>query len=186
MTSEFVPILSDDELLDRTMEGDPLAYGDLYDRYVDQLYRYVYFRVANRQEAEDLTELAFLKAWEILQQQDPRIANFQAWLFRTAHNLIIDHYRTRREYVSLDVAHDLHDTVPLPEALLLYNQDHERLRKALSRLDSASQQILTCRFVNCLTHEETARVMGLKEGHLRVLQFRALKKLRKIITWEHE
>lgn len=186
MTPEPFSLLSDDELIHRTVQGDSRAYGGLYDRYVDQLYRYVYFRVANRQEAEDLTELTFLKAWELLQRQDPRIPNFQAWLFRTAHNLVVDHYRTRRNHVSLEQVLHLRDSVPLPESALLSRQDHDRLHRALAGLDSISLQLITCRFVNGLTHEETARVMGIKESNLRVLQYRALKKLRQIFNKERD
>jgi len=89
------PAASDAELIVRAVQGDADAFGDLYERYLDQIYRYVYYRVANSLEAEDLTETVFLKAWESLpgMRTNVKSMNFQAWLYRIAHNLVVDRYR---------------------------------------------------------------------------------------------
>ena len=88
---------TDQELLGRALDGDTEAFGDLYERYLDEIQRFVFYRVADRFEAEDLTEVVFIKAWEALPRFESSNVNLRAWLYRIAHNTIIDHYRTRRQ-----------------------------------------------------------------------------------------
>lgn len=173
---------SDAELLQRTKQGDANAYGELYDRYFEQIYRYVQFRVGLREEAEDLAEAVFLRTWEAIARSNSTVDNFQGWLFRSAHNAIIDHYRTRKNMVSLDQVAQLTDPTPVPESVVQQRLDGDKLNKALAKLPADLQQLIACRFGAGLSHAETAAVMGLKEGHLRVMQFRALKQLRKLLT----
>jgi RNA polymerase sigma-70 factor (ECF subfamily) len=171
----------DADLIRRTMQGDASAYGDLYDRYIDQIYRYVFARVADRAEAEDMTEEVFLKSWEALIGSRPTITNFQAWLYRIARNLIIDHYRTKKATHSLDQIPVLDDPGPLPERRVLDNLDNDRLVRAIQLLDENLQQVIICRFINGLTHAETAQVLETNENNTRIMQYRALKKLRKFL-----
>lgn len=172
---------SDAELIRRTMKGDASAYGTLYDRYVDQIYRYIFPRVAEREEAEDMTEEVFLKTWESMISTGPKITNFQAWLYRTAHNLIIDHYRTSKTIHSLDQVPALDDPNPHPEKAVLDGLDSTRLIKAIQNLESNLQQVIICRFINGLSHAETAEIMETNENNTRIMQYRALKKLRKFL-----
>ncbi len=172
---------SDTELIRRTMQGDASAYGDLYDRYIDQIYRYIFARVAGREEAEDMTEEVFLKTWESLIHNRPKITNLQAWLYRTAHNLVIDHYRTHKTTHSLDQIPALDDPKPHPEKAVLDQLDNVRLIKAIQNLDSNLQQVIICRFINGLSHAETAQVLDTNENNTRIMQYRALKKLRKFL-----
>ena len=171
----------DADLIRRTMQGDASAYGDLYDRYIDQIYRYVFARVADRAEAEDMTEEVFLKSWEALIGSQPTITNFQAWLYRIARNLIIDHYRTKKATHSLDQIPVLDDPGPLPERKVLDSLDNDRLVRAIQLLDENLQQVIICRFINGLTHAETAQVLETNENNTRIMQYRALKKLRKFL-----
>lgn len=170
--------LSDQLLLARAIQGDAEAFGDLYERYLDDIQRYIFFRVANRFDAEDLTETVFLKAWEALPHSKSSIQNLRAWLYRIAHNVTVDYYRTPKETMDLS-SKQLHDRRPSLEHQMQDRDTHRKLAKIIQSLDTNMQQVIICRFISGLSHAETAQVMGLKEGHVRVLQLRALQKLRK-------
>jgi RNA polymerase sigma-70 factor, ECF subfamily len=169
--------LPDQILLERAIQGDAEAFGDLYERHLDEILRYVFYRVANRFEAEDLTETVFLKAWEALPRFASSKVNLRAWLYRIAHNVVIDHYRARK--TTLDVSDVLlRDEHPLPEQRVQAREQNQQLALALQSLNANLQNVIICRFINGLSHSETAQIMGMHEGHVRVLQYRALKKLR--------
>jgi RNA polymerase sigma-70 factor, ECF subfamily len=172
---------TDEELVSKTANGDAHAYGCLYDRYFEQIYRYVYFRVNTSEEAEDLVETVFLKTYEVIKKHPTKIESFKPWLYRTAANQVIDHYRTRKESFSLDLLADASDGQSSPEMRMVFKEDQHRLRKALERLEPTEQKIIAFRFVSGLSHAETAKAIGVKEDYVRVLQYRALRKLRKIL-----
>jgi RNA polymerase sigma-70 factor (ECF subfamily) len=179
--------IPDVELIECASSGDKLAFGVLYERYLEQIYRYIYYRVGEYAETEDLTETVFLKAWENLPKQGRRnpIRNFRAWVYRIAHNLIIDYYRTRKPYSYLEDVPPINDSAPAPEKVIQSHQEHQRLTRAISKLKPSAQQVIACRFISQLSHAETAEIMGLTEGHVRVLQHRALKQLREILQEDY-
>ena len=157
----------------------------LYERYLDEIYRFVYLRVSDTLEAEDITENAFLKTWEHLPKlsaKGDQIDNFRAWLYRTALNLVIDYYRSKKPLA-------LKDDFPAkeqdsPEAFTDLNLLSQQLANAIKELSPDFQQIIILRFVNQLSHQEAALMMNRSYGHVRVLQHRALKKLKEILTKE--
>lgn len=177
---------TDSALVHKASRGDANAFGELYDRYFDQMYRYISFRVPTTEEVEDLTETLFLKTMEALHKQDGVIKNFRAWLYRSAQNLVIDHYRTRKDWQSLDEVGQIPDEEPGPEASMELAIQTATVQRAISRLAPDLQQVISCRFINSLSHAETAEIMGLKEGHLRVLQHRALKQLRFYLSTDNK
>ncbi|MFU8773150.1 MAG: RNA polymerase sigma factor [Anaerolineales bacterium] len=177
---------TDTELVNQTRKGITSAYGELYDRYFKQLYRYIYFRVQNQEEAEDLTEIVFLKTLESIRHRRAAIDNFQGWLFRTAHNLVIDHYRTERSQVSIENIAELRDSQKLPEKQVQHQFDSVELAKAIATLSPEFQQVIVCRFISGMSHAETSKIMGVNQGYLRVLQFRALKQLRNVLKREFD
>src|SRR4051812_24008500 len=89
-------------LVSRATRRDAAAFGLLYESHLDRVYRYVYYRVGSTAEAEDLTEQVFLKAWEAIGRYEARGVPFIAWLYRLAHNLVIDHYRAKRPTMPLE------------------------------------------------------------------------------------
>ena len=93
----------EEQLVIRALGGDEKAFGDLYQRYLTDIYHYIYYRVNCRQEAEDLSEAVFLRAWKALDENPPDEAVFRLWLYRIAHNMVVDHYRTRKDLVGLDL-----------------------------------------------------------------------------------
>ncbi len=174
---------SDEVLLQRAANGDKQAFGILYDRYLADIYRYCYFRVANQSEAEDLTQITFLKAWENLFQSEKgkEVRSFRAWIYRVAHNAIIDHIRTRKP-VEASVHEDLFESAFIdPEKSLQDQEDSQTVANAIQQLDSVYQQVIVMRFVNQYSHTETAQLLGVTANHIRILQFRALKKLSDIL-----
>jgi RNA polymerase sigma-70 factor (ECF subfamily) len=173
------PTESDADLVARALQGDSGAFGVLYDRYLNPLFRYVYYRVADRMEAEDLTGVVFLKAWESLRRLDPERIHFRAWLYRIAHNTVIDHLRTRKATISLEQVSLQHQS-PTPEEGVQAAHEAARLARAISKLSPDQQQVIACRFVAGISHAETAEIMNLTEGNVRVLQHRALKRLKEL------
>jgi RNA polymerase sigma-70 factor (ECF subfamily) len=182
--------MTDDRALtSRASGGDRDAFGQLYDRYVDRIYRYIYYKVGVTAEAEDLTSQAFMKAWEAIGQYEWRDHPFSAWLFRIAHNLVVDYHRARRDIVSLDAAapqlrHRAGRDEMRPEQVLGDMLTAERLRAAMDRLTDEQQQVLTLRFFSGLSTGEVAELMGKRRGAIRGLQFRALSALRDILYRE--
>jgi len=175
---------SDAELIVRAYNGDKDAFGDLYERYLRQIYRYVYYRVADSVDAEDLTEAVFIKAWEAF----PRIRlggfNFKSWIYRIAHNEVIDRYRTHRKTNSIDEAAEIRDPSGNPEAVYQDQEASVLLAKAISSLDDSYQEVLIYRFIQGYSHQETAELMGRSVVHVRVLQHRALLKLKERLDKE--
>jgi len=173
------------DLVARAQRGDASAFGCLYERYLERIYRYVYYRVSDHHEAEDLTETVFLKAWEALPRFRVKGSTFSAWLYRIAHNTVVDRHRTQRASLPLSEALDVRDgEAHSPEAVAEAEQESTWLHTALSRLEPRLQEVILNRFVNGLSHRETAGVMGLGEGHVRVLQHRALREMRDTLTEE--
>lgn len=174
---------NDAGLVARAGQGDKRAFGDLYERYMGDIYRYIYYRVSHQQDAEDLTEQVFLKAWKGLERFRGEVP-FKSWIFRIANNTVIDHYRRRKE------------TVPLEEDSLVSGQNHEmeeklvsdekfsQLADAIGRLSPPHQEVLTLRFISGLCIRDVARIMDRSEGAIRVLQHRALGAARVLLTRE--
>ena len=178
---------SENELLTQAAQGSKEAFGELYEKYLEQIYRFIFYRVADHNEAEDLTELVFIKTWQTLPKlsvQGKTISNFRAWLYRIAHNLVIDHHRSHRKSVSLDQIVSQTDPKPGPEEVTESHEQSHQLATAISKLEPRLQQVLICRFINQLDYTETAHIMGIKPGYVRVLQYRALKKIGGILEEE--
>jgi RNA polymerase sigma-70 factor (ECF subfamily) len=182
MNGSRPPNPTDAQLVARAIEGDREAFGDLYERHLAAIYRYIYYRVGEPHEAEDLTEVVFLRAWEALGRYRSGDAPLMVWLYRIAHNLLIDRYRTAKELVPLEEHHPDGALHHQPERVMEVREEHHRLAKALQQLDPAQQQVLTLRFIAELSHAETATIMGRSEGAVRVLQHRALAALRTMLN----
>ncbi|MDH3943427.1 MAG: sigma-70 family RNA polymerase sigma factor [Anaerolineae bacterium] len=177
--------MDDAALLRRAAEGDRRAFGRLYEHYREQIYRYVYYRISDEPEAEDVTETVFLKAWQTLprlREGKSHVRHFRAWLYRIAHNTVMDYHRNPQKVVSLESAKTLQDPAPMPEFAAQSKQENQNLQASIARLEPKLQQVLLCRFINQLSHNETAEIMGINEGHVRVLQHRALKRMAELMA----
>jgi RNA polymerase sigma-70 factor (ECF subfamily) len=164
-------------------QGDIDAYGDLYELYLKDVYRFVFYRVSNKEDAEDLTEQVFLKAWENLPNYRGGIS-FKAWLYRIARNATVDHYRTRKQDLSLDEDVPIPDGNEEPEEQAAAQETSARLIGSISKLSPLHQEVIILRFVNGLSATETAEILDRSAGSVRVLQHRALKTLQAFLTAE--
>lgn len=168
-------------LVQRAQNGDTEAFSRLYDIFIQPVYRYVFFKVS-KSDALDLTESVFLKVWEHLKSYSKLKGAFSSWVFKIAHNIVVDHYRVQREHVDLDdVALPDENRLSDPRFLTENRLHQDVLRKALGKLKKKYQDILVLRYVNDLEHREIARIMKRSEGSLRILKFRALQALKKVL-----
>ena len=173
----------DDEAIERFVEaakdGDPEAFGALFDHFYAPVYRYVASRVGRPSDAEDLAQLVFVKALEALPRYELRGVPFGGWLFRLARNVVIDHVRTRREHVTLDIIVQQSTEDDGPDELAALRQDMDSVAFALRRLTPEQREAIQLRFFAGLSAREAAIAMGRQEGTVRGLQFRAIAALRR-------
>lgn len=164
-----------------SQKGDSEAFAKIYDVYVTPIFRYIFYKV-KREDVEDLTEILFLKAWENIRKYKKRKnTTFKSWLFRIAHNLVVDHYRLTREHASLDPRMSDTKRESDPVQVVKINLSNERLNVAISKLRKNHQQIILLKFINELSNEEISKILKKSEGSIRILQFRALKELKVIL-----
>lgn len=171
-------------LVGRSQKGDTQAFGQLYDRFQPEIVRYLTYRVGDPDTAEDLAQQVFLKAWQAIPRYEDRGVPFKAWLYRMAHNLMVDHHRTRRPTTDLegiDLPDQPETEPPEAEQRLLLQEVHAHLRAALERLSEDHRQVLVLRFLLEKSAREVAELMGRKEVTVRGLQMRALQALRREI-----
>lgn len=173
--------LSDDELVAQATQGGSEAFGELYDRYVERIFNYVYYRTSNTHDAEDLTERVFLRAIKHIEKYENRGLPISAWLYRIAHNLIANWYRdnSRRQEIPLETFEfTLRYQGEKPESALIRTEEQEDLLKVIRQLPSDRQQLLILKFVEHLTNAEIGEIMGRTEGAVKSLYHRILISLR--------
>ncbi len=175
-------ISTDENLVREAINGNQEAFALLYDKHFDKIYRYVYLKVNKRTEAEDLTQDVFLKALGAISSYKWRQVPFSAWLFRIAHNEVIDYYRKqgKKEFVQLDdnITENKDDPVLVAEASF----EKGELMAALQKLSPAQREVITLRFASELSIAEVAKTLGKREGTIKALQFNGTAALRKILS----
>jgi RNA polymerase sigma-70 factor (ECF subfamily) len=159
---------------------DPVAFGELYERYIKRIYNYIYYRTGNARDAEDLTARVFYRALENIDRYTVRGLPFSAWLYRIAHNLVANWHRDRsRQKVSpLDdvIARGVWEEAP--ETLAESREERERLLLSIRRLPPERQQLLLLKFIERMSNAEIGLVMRRSEGAVKSLYHRTLLSLR--------
>lgn len=170
----------DNEALERAIQGDPEAFSILYERYIKRIYNYVFYRTGNAYDAEDITERVFHRAFGHIQTYNNRGVPFSAWLYRIAHNLVANWHRdnSRRKEVPLEDRTIVQVHRTHPELELVNNQEKEVLLKVIRSLPEDRQQLLILKFVEHLSNQEVAVIMGRSEGAIKSLYHRTLLTLR--------
>jgi RNA polymerase sigma-70 factor (ECF subfamily) len=172
-------------LVDAAQSGDGEAFGQLYDRYVDVVHRYIAFRVNNHALAEDLTSETFLRALRRISSFTWQGRDFGAWLVTIARNLITDHYKSSRyklEHSTSDMVEAGHDRgQDGPEREVLAGITNAALLEAVKRLGPEQQECIVLRFLQGMSVAETAAVLGKNEGAIKALQYRAVKALARLL-----
>ena len=170
---------------------DPAAFGELYKRYVERIYNYIYFRTGSVRDAEDLTGKVFFKAMSNIKTYRHMGLPFSAWLYRIAHNLVANYHRdrARKQEISLDDVPgqvlpqaDHHH----PEVRALKSQEVESLLATIHKLSPIRQELLILKFVDQLSNAEIGKILRKSEGAIKSLYHRTLLELREIMSTGEE
>ena len=179
---------NEDQLIEKAISGDKEAFGYLYDHYFIQIFKYLLIRTNTQEDAEDMTEIVFMKAWEHLPHfgGKKKDRNFRPWIYKIAHNTVVDHYRTRKHFLPLETALHISLGEGEPGRIALKNEESRRIIQVVKQLDEISQRVIVSRFFGDLSHKETALSIGINENNVRVIQYRALKKIKDMLREENE
>ena len=172
---------SDSPLIQRAQQRDPDAITEIYQRYSGQIYRFCLFRVTDEATAQDLTADVFLNMVESLPRYKDRGAPFVAWLFRLAHDRVVDYYRRQGRRPTDELTESLPDSAPGPEALAAQHLQSQHLRQAMARLSEGHRIVLQLRFVEGYDVAQTAQTIRKSVGATKVIQHRALRELAKLM-----
>jgi RNA polymerase sigma-70 factor (ECF subfamily) len=174
-------------LVERAQGGEAEAFGLIYDRYIDAVFRFIYFRVGHRQLAEDLTSDTFLRALTGLGRFTWQGRDLGAWLVTIARNLVADHFKSGRYRLEVTTG-DLLDEDSIdnnpegsPEAVVVHHIANVALLTAVKQLNPEQQECIVLRFLRGLSVAETARAMSKKEGAIKALQYRAVRALHRLL-----
>lgn len=169
---------SGDELLVQRAQVDPAVFGQLYERYIDRIYSYIYYRIGSVWDAEDLTSLTFVQALTNLNRYTDKGTPFSAWLYRIAHNLIANWHRDHGRHPSVA----LDETLPVeseePVEAIGEKEEHDLVRRAVAGLPPERQHLLLLKFVEGLSNAAIGKAMGRSEGAIKQLLHRTLANLR--------
>ena len=168
-----------ERLVAEAQSGDEWAFGMIFDHYHESVYRFIASRVQRPSDAEDLTQLVFVKVLEALPRYESRGVPFGGWLFRLARNAIIDFVRTRHEHSELEAVAERSHGDAGPDEIAIVRQELDAIGVALGTLTDEQRETIALRFFAGLSAREAAEAMGKQEGTVRGLQFRAIAALRR-------
>ncbi|HUW13502.1 MAG TPA: sigma-70 family RNA polymerase sigma factor [Anaerolineae bacterium] len=177
-------VADEGKLLERARELDPAALEAVYDHYSPLIYNYLYRRLGDADLVEDLVAQVFLRMLEAIEKGQAWRTSFSGWLYRIAHNLVVDHFRRRSRgvHVSLDDAPPLHSPRGNPVEIADRNLARERLAEAMQQLTQDQALVVSMRFLEEYSIAEVAGVLGKSEGAIKALQYRAVLALRDIMV----
>ncbi|MDA3840084.1 MAG: RNA polymerase sigma factor [Patescibacteria group bacterium] len=182
--------IKDQSLLSRLKNDNKEAFVEAYDLYVDQIYRFVFFKVGNKEEAEDITSAVFLKTWNYIQETEKLVEKtLKALLYKIARTTIIDHYRKKSSQANLSIddvenGFDAIDESQNVEENFQIQNDIELVQLKLQELKDEYREIILMRYINEMSIDEIAELLGKSKGNVRVLTHRALKALSDIMSEE--
>ncbi len=169
-------------LVHRAQQGDKEAFAQLYENHFDKIYRYVALRIGNKTEAEDVTQQVFLNALRSISSFKWKGAPFSTWLFRIAHNLVVDYLRKEKRQATTPLDESLVSSDSNLQLVAEYRLDIEQLISATKRLTAAQREVISLRFAGELSVAEVAKVMGKSQGAVKALQHSAVIALRKALS----
>jgi RNA polymerase sigma-70 factor, ECF subfamily len=173
---------NENKLIEEAREGGQDSFRRLYEHYSIPIYRFVFLRVNDRKEAEDLTHEVFLASWKNIRSYKSRGFPFSSWLYRIARNKVIDHYRTRKDHLRVDEVEEgrlgIIDSIP---ATMDTKLSFERVKRHFDELTPDQKDVAIMRFVEEMSHKEIAKALGKSEGAVRLIQHRALNSLKDLL-----
>lgn len=179
MVTEHLQILAQ-----RAQSGHVDSFGKIYDLLVEKIYRFIFFRIGVREETEDLTEEVFFKVYQKIQSYRNEGVPFEAWIFKIARNQIIDYYRTKKDLSSLDDHFEIEDPGLTPEEYTEKTISQEEMLEALKKIPDSYQELIILKFIEGKDNEEISHILDKPIAHIRVLQSRSLKALKKVVKKE--
>jgi len=175
-------VQNEESLVRRAQQRDEEAFTQLYEEHFDKLYRYVALRIGDRMEAEDLTQQVFVKALQSISSFKWKGIPFSAWLFRIAHNQVVDYFRKKKRYATAPLNESLRGSDIDPQLALERKLEIEQLLSATKRLTEAQREVISLRFASELSIAEVAKIMGKSQGAVKALQHSAIVALRKALS----
>ena len=172
----------EESLVRRAKQRDQEAFAQLYEEYFDKIYRYVALRIGDRMEAEDITQQVFLNAIQAMSSFRWRGIPFSAWLFRIAHNQVVDYLRRKTKRATAPLDESLVASDYDPQLIAGQRLDIERLHSATGKLTPAQWEVISLRFAGELSIAQVAKIMGKSEGAVKALQHSAIVALRKTLS----
>ena len=173
---------NEESLVRRAQQRDHEAFTQLYEEYFDKIYRYVVLRIGNKVEAEDLTQQVFLNALRSISSFKWKGVPFSAWLFRIAHNQVVDYLRKRTKHVTEPIDEVVATSKSDPQLEVERKLDIEQLLLAAQRLTGSQREVISLRFTSEFSTAEVARIIGKSQGAVKALQHSAIVSLRKVLT----
>ena len=168
-------------LVQKAQRHDQEAFAQLYERYFDKIYRYIALKIGNRVEAEDMTQQVFINALHSISSYQWRGFPFSAWLFRIAHNQVVDYLRKKMRQPTLSLNESLTISKDNPQKTIEKKMNLEQLVLATRKLTPAQQEVILLRFTGELPIAQVAKIMGKSEGAIKALQHSAIVALRKTL-----
>ena len=172
----------EESLVRRAQQRDEEAFAQLYEEHFNKIYRYVTLRIGDQVEAEDITQQVFIKALQSISSFKWKGIPFSAWLFRIAHNQVVDHLRKKGKRVTEPLDDSLALSDSNPQLLVEQNLDIEQLGLAVKQLTKAQREVIGLRFAGELSIAQVAKVIGKSEGAVKALQHSAIVALRKALA----
>jgi len=171
------------DLVQRARQGEQEAFAQLYENHFDKIFRYVVLKIRNQAEAEDMTQQVFIKAYESIGSYQSQGVPFTAWLFRIAHNQMVDYVRkqSKRQTVPLDESLQIKDDSDVEHEVEV-KIEMEKVVLATAKLTKAQREVISLRFAGGLSITEAAKTMRKSEGAIKALQHSAILALRKTLV----
>jgi RNA polymerase sigma-70 factor (ECF subfamily) len=166
-----------EKLAVQAVNGNTDAFGKLYTLFAEKIYRYIFYHINSKTATEDITGEVFIKAWGAIKSCKGREKSFSSWLYRIAHNQLVDEIRKRQRRSSLELE-DI-ESIRDPKNSVEECLEQQELLRVIDRLPSNQGRVIILKFIECLDNGEIALIMGKREGTIRALQMRALAKLKK-------
>lgn len=178
--SEIARKLRDEILLIKIKRGDKQAFAEMYDAYVDSLYRFVLYRVETTEIAEDIISELFLRVWQYLTREEAQVKNIRAYLYQSSRNLITDHFRIKESDISLDDITEGGE--PEAESENLEQKFNlQEIESALKKIKPESREVIVLAHIEGMSHQEIGEILNKTPAATRVMLHRALGELRKVL-----
>jgi len=179
-------VQDEENLIRRLKQCDQEAFAQLYEEYFDKIYRYVALKIGDKMEAEDITQQVFLNAIKSVSSFKWRGIPVSAWLFRIAHNQVVDYLRRKAKRAAVPLKEYLVTAGDDPQSIAERKLDIEKLVSATRNLTLAQQEVISLRFAGELPVAQVAKIMGKSEGAVKALQHSAIVALRKLLLVSEE